>query len=284
MPASGRRGPTTSSFGAAAALGVWALVAIAGAGLAVALAGSDRAQALTAEADASLRAATLAAGFETRSIEVQGAAPSSREEILAAAGVRTGDPLLTLNLADVRGRVEGVGTVEQARVVRLLPDTLVISVSERPRMAIWQRRGVLSVIDPTGRVIREASAVDFPNLPLVVGAGAERDAAAMIELVQRRPRLAAATQALVRVDGRRWDLRLRGGGIVMLPAEQTEAALIRLDALDRRVRLLELGFERVDLRSPETISVRPRNGAAQAAAAAATTTNNSAPTAELAED
>jgi cell division protein FtsQ len=68
--------------------------------------------------------------------------------------------------------------------------------------------------------------------------------------------------ALVRVDERRWDLRLKDGGLVQLPALDQEAALIRLDALDQRERLLDLGFARVDLRTPETVAVRPTEGAA----------------------
>ena len=42
-----------------------------------------------------------------------------------------------------------------------------------------------------------------------------------------------------------------------LPATEQEAALIRLDALDQRERLLDLGFARVDLRTPDEIAVRP---------------------------
>lgn len=238
---------------------VWGLVAAATIGFGFVLATSDRAEALTGEVDGRLTAATLNAGFAARTVEVQGATPSSRAAILAAAGVRPGDPMLTLDLAALRGRVEGVGTVDRVRVVRLLPDTLVISVTERPRLAVWQRGAVLSVIDPTGRVIREASAADFPNLPLVVGVGAETGATAMLEQIARRPRLSAQVEALVRVDGRRWDLRMKQGGLIQLPAEQPEAALIRLDTLDRGSRLLELGFARVDLRNPEVVSVRPRD-------------------------
>jgi len=64
------------------------------------------------------------------------------------------------------------------------------------------------------------------------------------------------------VDQRRWDLRLKDGGLIQLPAGQPEAALIRLDALDQRERLLDLGFARVDLRTPETVAVRPGDAAA----------------------
>ena len=66
--------------------------------------------------------------------------------------------------------------------------------------------------------------------------------------------------ALVRVDERRWDLRLKDGSLIQLPAVGQEEALIRLDALDQRERLLDLGFARVDLRTPEEVAVRPSEG------------------------
>jgi cell division protein FtsQ len=65
-------------------------------------------------------------------------------------------------------------------------------------------------------------------------------------------------EALVRVDGRRWDIRLKDGGLIQLPATGEDAALIQLDQLDQRARLLELGFARIDLRDPQMVAVRPR--------------------------
>jgi hypothetical protein len=69
--------------------------------------------------------------------------------------------------------------------------------------------------------------------------------------------------AVVRVDERRWDLRLKDGSLIQLPAQNEDAALIQLDQLDQKNRLLDLGFQRVDLRDPETIAVRPRDATAQ---------------------
>ncbi len=62
----------------------------------------------------------------------------------------------------------------------------------------------------------------------------------------------------MRVDRRRWDLRLKDGALIQLPALVEASALIQLDQLDQRARVLELGFERIDLRDPEMIAVRPR--------------------------
>jgi cell division protein FtsQ len=69
-------------------------------------------------------------------------------------------------------------------------------------------------------------------------------------------------EALVRVDDRRWDLRLRDGAIIQLPAEGEDAALIQLETLDRRSRVLDLGLARIDLRDPEMVAVRPRGAPA----------------------
>ena len=116
------------------------------------------------------------------------------------------------------------------------------------------------VIDGHGQVIQGADAGRYPNLPLVVGKGAEQAAAEVLPLIAQRPRLMSRLDALVRVDERRWDLRLKDGSLIQLPATDQDAALIQLDALDQRERLLELGFARIDLRTPEEVAVRPSTG------------------------
>jgi len=147
--------------------------------------------------------------------------------------------------------------VREARVVRLLPDTLIVEIKEHDRLAVWQDAGQIKVIDAQGQVIQGADARRYPTLPLVVGKGADLAAGEVLPLLAQRPRLMSRVDALVRVDERRWDLRLKDGSLIQLPAVEQEAALIRLDALDQRERLLDLGFARVDLRTPDEVAVRP---------------------------
>lgn len=204
-----------------------------------------------------------AVGFKVAAVHLQGASPTARADILDAAGVRRGQPILSIDLDSLRQRVEAVGWVQEARVVRLLPDTVVIHVKERPPVAVWQNQGVLRVIDASGKVIEAADPARFPELPFLVGEGAGEAAGldeggGVLALVASRPRLAERLEALVRVDNRRWDLRLKDGSIVQLPAVGEDSALIQLDQLDQSQRLLELGFERIDLRTPEMVVVRRR--------------------------
>jgi cell division protein FtsQ len=205
-------------------------------------------------------------GFKVKTVTVQGGSPFSTPYVLQAAGLTQGQPILGLNLDDVREKVEQVGWIKSAKVIRLLPDALVIAVAERPRLAVWQHGGQTSVVDKDGQIIPEADAGLFSDLPLIVGEGANEAAAAILPDITARPSLMGRLEALVRVDGRRWDLRLKDGGIIQLPAGQEDSALIQFDQLEQKSRLLETGFERVDLRDPDMIAVRPKGVPAPAIA------------------
>ncbi|WP_293386783.1 cell division protein FtsQ/DivIB [Phenylobacterium sp. RIFCSPHIGHO2_01_FULL_69_31] len=198
------------------------------------------------------------AGFRLETVHVQGASALATLDIVRAANVHKDDPLLGLDLNALRERVEKVGWVEEARVVRLLPDTLVIAVKERRQLAVWQHGGRSVVIDDKGRVIPEADPASFTDLPLVVGAGGAKHAGEILPTLAQRPKLMARMEALVRVDDRRWDLRMKDGALIQLPAVDEEQALMQLEQLDLRSRILELGFERIDLRNPDVVAVRPR--------------------------
>jgi cell division protein FtsQ len=204
-------------------------------------------------------------GWRVAAVRLKGATPAAQGEIFAAAAVRPGQSLTDLDLAAVRARVESVGWVDHAQVVRLLPNTLEISVVQRPLMAIWQHGGRSVVVASNGAVVNVVDPARFPALPLIVGEGANTAAAELLPNLAGRPALMAKLYALVRVDGRRWNLALKDGGVVMLPAEDEAGALRRLDDLNAKGRILGLGLERIDLRDPEMTVLRPRGAQAPAA-------------------
>ncbi len=235
-------------------------------GLGLALATGGRAHALQAGVNGVVANQLARAGLRVANVEVEGASRFSVPYIVQAAAVDRGAPLMGLDLNQIRERVQQVGWVKSVRILRLFPDTVVLAVSERPRLAVWQDQGQSHVVDPDGQVIPEADPGLFIDLPLIVGPGAPQAAGAVLPLLQTRPRLMSKLEAVVRVDQRRWDLRLKDGSLIQLPALGEDAALIQLDQLDQKNRLLDLGFERIDLRDPEMVVVRPRQpGAGQTA-------------------
>ncbi|MGI4817470.1 MAG: cell division protein FtsQ/DivIB [Janthinobacterium lividum] len=227
----------------------------------VIMATGARAERISTAAVEKFDAVTIGMGLKLRQVHVTGASPEALGPIQRAVNLRQNQAIVSLDLDGIRQNVEQVGWVKEARVIRLLPDTIIVDVKEHNRLAVWQVDGRAHVIDASGLVIDGADPGRYPELPLIVGKGADQAAADILPLLRQRPRLMTRVDALVRVDERRWDLRLKDGSLIQLPAVDQDSALIRLDALDQRERLLDLGFARVDLRTPEEVAIRPTEGA-----------------------
>ncbi|WP_426051232.1 cell division protein FtsQ/DivIB [Brevundimonas sp. SL161] len=228
--------------------------------LALVLATGARAERIGQSVTHGMDQITTGMGLKLRRVHITGASAEATPAIQRALNVEAGQPITSLDLGALQASIQAVGWVKEARVVRLLPDTLIVEVKEHDRLAVWQAGGRVFVIDGEGRAIPGADAGRYPGLPLIVGVGADKAAGDILPLLTQRPRLMSRIDALVRVDERRWDLRLKDGGIIQLPAVKQEAALIQLDALDQRERLLELGFSRIDLRTEGQVAVRPGAG------------------------
>jgi cell division protein FtsQ len=233
-----------------------------------ALATGGRGAWLADSATAIAHAPMAGLGLTVREVHLQGVSPAAQDEVAAAVAIKSGTPILGVDLAAVRARVERVGWVRSARVIRLFPDTLVVAVTERPLMAVWQDGGRTVVVTNNGAVAGHIEPRRFAKLPLIVGDGANLAAQPLIALLRVHPRLWSRVAAMVRVDMRRWDVQLKDGGVVALPADGEAAALARLDRLDESSRILGLGFARIDLRDPEMVVVRPRGAVAAVAPAA----------------
>lgn len=269
-PAAGKRGASPRpqaphSAGVSPKLALLGAAGVLALALGVTLATGHRGEHMVQAAERGVDGKFAQAGFRLKTVHVEGASAMATADIVRAAGVRKDQPLLGMDLNALRQRVEQVGWVKDARIVRLLPDTLVVAVVERKQLGVWQHAGRTVVIDDHGQVIPEADPARFPNLPLVVGEGGAVAAPAILPILAQRPRLMERLDAVVRVDDRRWDLRLKDGSLIQLPAVGEENALMQLEQLDQRSHILELGFERVDLRNPDTVAVRPRQSASSTA-------------------
>jgi cell division protein FtsQ len=106
-----------------------------------------------------------------RSVVVTGTHLVPAAEVLAAAGVPPGTPLIRVNTAQVAARVEAIRQVRSAEVTKSWPDRLVIAVRERtPALAVPAGNG-FDLLDPAGVVVRW-SATRPAGLPLYLGVAA----------------------------------------------------------------------------------------------------------------
>ncbi len=210
-------------------------------------------------------------GLNLQNVRLVGVTDVTRSDILKALPFHRGQPLALMDLQKVEADVENVGWVKSATVRRQFPGTLIVTVAERPRVAVWQYQNKDTVIDDQGHVIPEASAGKFLDLPLVVGEGANEAASDLLPLMQTRSELMQKTYAFQRVDTRRWNILLKNGAIIKLPALGQDQALNRLDSLMARQRVLDQGFAEIDLLDPNALVVVPLEARAPAHAASPST-------------
>jgi cell division protein FtsQ len=208
--------------------------------------------------------AANAAGFRIAAIALTGPKEVSREEVLTIAGVTGHASLLFLDAQAARARLMANPWIADAAVLKLYPDRLQISVTERQAFALWQKDGTVSVIAADGTILEPFVEDRYRGLPLLVGKGAERAGHDFLAIVDRFPDIRGMLRASIFIAERRWNLRLNNGVDVRLPEANVEQALERLVRLDREKKLLSRDIVAVDLRLPDRVTVRLSDAAAQA--------------------
>jgi len=223
---------------------------------------------IPAKAERSAAAAVAHAGFTVSGYQIVGLAHMSRAPVdevvtdeLRRAAEEAGTskaPLALVDAGAIRRRLLQFGWVKDARVLRRLPDTLVIDIVERKPAALWQSQGQLALIDSEGVVLDRVPVDKMPDLPLLIGPGANAQeqelASLMADVPTLKPQLASATW----VGGRRWDLNFQSGETVALPEgdESARTALVKFARADKQSALLGRGMVRFDLRVPGKMIVR----------------------------
>ena len=150
-------------------------------------------------------------GFGIVQADVSGNRYLSREEILERAGITPQTSLLLLDAERVRAALQDDMRIAEASVRKFYPDRLEIAIEEREGFARWQRAGKLHLISRDGTVLKRDIGRKAIDLPLVVGVGADKKAAAFLELIGRFPAVRESVRAGILVAERRWNLHLKNG-------------------------------------------------------------------------
>jgi cell division protein FtsQ len=224
---------------------------------------------LPAKAGRAIGSATGQAGFAVDGYQIVGLKRMDRrivDEVVteelhraqeeSSAGGKPAQALVSA--AAIRDRLMQYGWVEDARVSRRLPDQLVIDIVERRPAAVWQNKGQLSLVDHDGVVLAPVPLDNMPDLPLLIGPGANSQAITLNRMLSGVPTLKPQLASATWIGRRRWDLSFSSGETVALPEgeELATTALKRFAKLDRSTGLLGRGMKRFDLRMPGKMIVR----------------------------
>ena len=205
------------------------------------------------------------AGFRVRSVDIQGIQRMDSKPVFELAVDQKSMAMPLVDVSAIRERLLKYGWVKDARVSRRLPDTLVIDIVERQPAALWQDEQQLSLIDAEGVVLDRVPISAMPDLPLLMGPGANAQSRNLEALLAEAPTLRPQLESASWVGKRRWDLNFQSGETVALPegTAAAKAALAKFAKLDKSAGLLGRGIVRIDLRIPGKMVVRLPRGAGE---------------------
>ncbi len=201
---------------------------------------------------------TAGLGLVVENIEVAGPRDDRLADDHGGAGRRPrhADPRRSARPAP-KQQLETLPWVRSAAIERRLPDTLFVRLVERQPLAVWQHERKQELIDRDGEVI---PVKDLEPLRQAADRGRrrrrqDRDRAARhAGAANRNSR--RGSRAAVRVDGRRWNLRIDDAIDVLLPEEEPADAWTQLAALERTDNVLKRDVQTVDLRLPDRLVLR----------------------------
>lgn len=213
------------------------------------------------------------AGFRVEKIDITGLRRMDQMTVYSQALDQNSRAMPLVDLEGVRERLLKYPWIEDARVSRRLPNTLYIHIVERIPAAIWQNHGRLMLVDTKGVPLEPVSREAMPDLPLLIGDGANTQEEARARLMDAVPRLKPLVKAATWVGNRRWDLIFDTGERLLLPEGEKEAAdaLVEFAEMDRTQRLLGKNYQRFDMRVGGQLVLRRQEAPAPTAGVAAET-------------
>ena len=107
--------------------------------------------------------------FAVQSITIEGTKRLARDDILGASGIEPGVNLFSLDVEAARKKLVDSPWIKRARIVRRLPDGILIEVVEHEALATLVVEGQSFLIDRDGEPFKELGSGDPHDLPIVTG-------------------------------------------------------------------------------------------------------------------
>ena len=205
------------------------------------------------------------AGFRVDQIETRGSPHMNKLTVNAVVLKDQSRAMLLYDTGKARDLLLQYPWVKEAQVSVRLPNIIYVRITERVPAAVWQNQGTLSLIDAEGNFLEPVSLNAMPDLPLVIGPGADRQEPAYQALMTAAPALKPRVRAATWVGNRRWNLLFDTGETMMLPegADVAAATLRDFAQRDGTRPVLGRGYINIDLRNfpdSKNMVLRPRDG------------------------
>ncbi|MDR0555888.1 MAG: FtsQ-type POTRA domain-containing protein [Holosporaceae bacterium] len=175
--------------------------------------------------------------------------------LLKASGLKYKSNIFAVSIREVKKKLENIAWIRSVVVQRKFPNKIYIRVAERTPIAILQSKYKLYLIDADGKILENDGVVDFSNLPIVMGEGAEREADRLLCRLDKFPKIRSQLVFAVRLSKRRWNLKINRGITVKLPEKGINHAIEVLDEISDGNGFFNRDISIIDLRMLDRVIV-----------------------------
>lgn len=146
---------------------------------------------------------SIAIFFRVQTVEVQGNSVYDSQTVIDASGLESGDSLLAVNKASVAGKIKAaLPYVEQVRIARVLPDTIVLEVKESGAVfSVKSDAGESWLMSFSGKILEQVTNAVADEHPSISGFTVTSPAPGEQARSENTENLQAALTLLAELDG-----------------------------------------------------------------------------------
>ena len=200
------------------------------------------------------------AHWQLDQVIVEGHKRTETKAIMNALNMTQNQKMDTISLTQARQHLLGLPWVKDVVVERHLPDKLVIRITEKTPIALWQNNQTYQPLDESGHPIKDDKLLPA-DLILVVGSDAPENTLSLLAALEQVPSINSDVKSAVRIEKRRWNLHLMDpekGIKIMLPETDFDLALKRLERQNEKEDLLKKNVDAIDIRLNDRIILHPK--------------------------
>ena len=193
-------------------------------------------------------------GFYLQNIYITGDNNLRKEDILSIINHKEYKTIFDINLFKIHNNLLLNEWIETVKIERTLPSSIKIKIIEKKPVAIWQTKLGNKLITENGSVISIGNVTAFKNsLPIIIGAGANKDAFIILQILKKNPDLYNNIWSISYINKRRWNLHLKQGLTILLPRKNIYAAWTKINFLQKKYKILDIGLTEIDIRNQDQI-------------------------------
>lgn len=181
-----------------------------------------------------------------------------RKDLLNRVGYIQGQPLLSVNLAEVRACINKDPLVVDSAVKVVLPNQIMAKVVTANPLFVWQNaEDEFFLVDSADQIVRKATRGDYKRLILIKGKQLPFSTSDDLRFyLYSFPKLAKQV-VYVSFEDSYWALHLQGGFNIYLPITGIAQSLNLIKKMENRYQLLERKIAYIDARVTNKLFIRP---------------------------